>query len=156
MITSLQDIEPEEIKDFFKHICIVVDEHKEREKAREELHKQIKKIKTAPKKWIFEKEVKGLQKTVDNVLHTETKLLKYKDDTKLINKLNDKIKFLEGHLVKIKGEKDKALFENRQQISEIQNYINHIKSRMYIFIRAKEKRDKRLKELEKRIEKVAK
>ncbi|GAJ12879.1 unnamed protein product, partial [marine sediment metagenome] len=113
---TLQNIEPEEVQDFFKHICLVINEHKEREKAKDELKKQIKKIKTAPKKWILDKEVNELHKTVGNVLHTETKLLKYKDDTKLIKKLNGKIKFLEGRLAKIKREKDKALFENRQQI----------------------------------------
>jgi len=156
MITSLQNIGPEEIQDFFKHICFVVNEHKERENAREELHKQIKKIKTAPKKWIFEKEVKGLHEKVGKVLTAEKKLLSYKDDTRLINQLNDKIKFLEGQLARVKGEKDEALFENRGKIEEIQGSIGDIKSRMHTFIRAKEERDKRLTELEKKVKIVAK
>lgn len=156
MESFLQDIKPEEINDFFKHICFVINENKERQKAREELHKQIKKIKTSPKKWIFEKEVKGLHEKVGKVLDTEKKLLGYKNDTKLIKQLNDKTMFLEQQLSKAKNERDKALFENRQQIGELKDSLSYIRSRIYSFIRAKEERGKRLKELEKRVKTVVK
>ena len=93
MGTSLQNIEPNELKDFFRHICLVINEHKQREDARKDLHRQIKKIREAPKKWIFEKEVKGLNEKFEKVLDTEKRLLNYKDESKLINQLTDKIKF---------------------------------------------------------------
>jgi len=155
METSLQDIEPKEIKDFFKHICFVINEYKERENARGELNGQIRKIREAPKKWIFEREVKGLHEKVDKVLSTEKKLSGSRDYAKLISNLNDKIGFLEGQLAKVREERDEALFENRARISEIHDSVSHIKSRMYKFIKAKEERDKRLKELEKKIKRVA-
>lgn len=156
MEASLQNIGPGQIKDFFKHVCFVINEHKEKEKAREDLHKQIRKIREAPKKWIFEKEVKGLHEKVGNVLATEKKLLAYKDDAKLIKRLKDKVNFLEGQLAKAKAERDEALFENRERANEIQDSLRYIKSRMHRFIRAKEERDKRLKELEKKVERVVK
>ena len=117
--------------------------------------KQIEKIKEAPKKWVLEEEVRGLHKKVGKVLDTEKKLLGYKDDARLVNKLNEKIKYLEGQFAKMKGERDKALFENREKIGEVHSSMRNIKSRVHIFIKAKEKRDKRLKELEKKVKKVA-
>lgn len=156
MESSLENIKPEEINDFFKHICFVINENKEREEARKELHKQINKIKEAPKKWIFEKEVKGLHEKFDKVLSTEKKLLGYKDESKLISQLKEKMQFLEQQLATVKRERDEALFVNKEKMNEIQDSINLIKSRMYKFVRAKEERDKRLRELEKKVKKVVK
>ncbi len=155
MENSLKHADLDGVEIFFRHICLAVNKHRELEKARAELHKQIEKIKEAPKKWILEEEVKGLHKKVGKVLDTEKKLLGYKDDARLVNKLNEKIKHLEGQFAKMKGERDKALFENREKIGEVHNSMRNIKSRVHIFIKAKEERDKRLKELEKKVKKVA-
>ncbi|MBL7054405.1 hypothetical protein ISS05_01455 [Candidatus Woesearchaeota archaeon] len=156
METSLQDIKPDEIRDFFKHICFVISEYEERNKARMELKKHIERIKTAPKKWILHQEIKNLHEKVGEVIDKEKKLLGYGDDTKLINQLNDKLSFLEAQLSKARMERNKALFENREAISEIHDSVRQIKSRMHTFITAKEERDKRFKELEKKVEKTSK
>ena len=155
METSLKHVDLNGVETFFRNICLVIKEHKEMEKARAELHKQIQKIKEAPKKWIFEEEVEGLHKKVSKVLDTEKKLLGYKDDTELINKLNAKIKSLEEQFAKMKAERNEALFENRGKINEVHTSMRNIKSKVHTFIKAKEERDERLKELEKRVKKVA-
>lgn len=154
METSLQNINPEEINDFFKHICFVINEHKEGEEAIRELHNQIKKIKTAPKKWIFEKEVDGLHDKIDKVVIAKKNLFAYKDNAKLISQLNDKINFLEEQFDKVKTERDNVLLENREKINEIQDSLKYMRSRISEFSRAKEERDKKLRELEKRAKKV--
>ena len=147
MENSLKHADLDGVEIFFMHICSFINKHKEREKARGELHKQIEKIKDAPKKWILEEEVKGLHKKVGKVLDTEKKLLGHKDDSQLVNKLNEKIKHLEQQFAKMKDERDKALLEKKEKISEAHSSIQEIKSRVHTFIKAKEERDKRLKEL---------
>ena len=155
MELSLKHADLDGVETFFRHICLAINKHGEREKARAELHRQIEKIRDAPKKWILEEEVKGLHKKFGEVLNTEKKLLGYKDDTHLINRLNEKIKHHEGQLAEMKSERNKALFENRELIKEAHNSMRNIKSRVHTFIKAKEERDKRLKELEKKVNKVA-
>jgi len=155
MELSLKHADLDGVETFFRSICLAVNKHEEREKARAELHRQIEKIKDAPKRWILEEEIEGLHKKFGEVLDTEKKLLGYKDDTQLINKLNEKIKHLEGQLAEMKSERNKVLFENREMIKEAHNSMKNIKSRVHTFIKAKEERDKRLIELEKKIKKVA-
>ncbi len=154
MESSLQNANLKGITNFFKQVCIVINDHEERTGARKEMYSQIKKVKTAPKKWILDKEANKIHKTVDNVLDTERRLFKYGDDPRLVGKLNDKIDFLEERLSNVKIERDKAVFENREKIREIQSSIRHTKEKISLFIKAKEKRDKKLKELEKRIRKA--
>jgi hypothetical protein len=156
MQTSLHDIEAEEIEDFFKHICLAINEHKQNEEAKKDLEMQIKKIREAPKRWILEKEIKGLDEKFDRVLATEKKLSDYRDYDKLVKHLMNKISFLEGQLGRVKKERDAALSENRKRISEIKDYIKHIRSRMEIFLKAKEERDRRLEELENKVDRVVK
>jgi vacuolar-type H+-ATPase subunit I/STV1 len=154
MTDSLQGISPEEIKEFFKHICFVVRNQKEREEARREMHKQIMKIKTAPKKWILDKEIGKLHKTVENVVDAETKLPKYKDNAVLLRHLSDKVRFLETQLAKVRKEKEEAVLENRRKIEEIKASVEQIRARMFDVIKAKEERDRRIRELEKKAKKI--
>ena len=153
MENSLKHADLDGVEIFFMHICSFINKHKEREKARGELHKQIEKIKDAPKKWILEEEVKGLHKKVGKVLDTEKKLLGHKDDSQLVNKLNEKIKHLEGQFAKMKDERGKALLEkgekdDSQLVNKLNEKIKHLEQQ---FAKMKDERDKALLEKKEKI-----
>ena len=130
MESSLQNLDKEEVKEFFKHACFVINNNKKKENAEQELYRQINKIKNAPKRWILEKEIKGLHEKIGKVLSAEKQLLGYDNESTVVRQLNSTIKLLEKQMAIAREEKDKALTENRQRINEIYNSISNIKSRI--------------------------
>ncbi len=154
MPSSLENINPEYLKGFLKHISIINNEIKSRRQAHHELRRQIDKVKAAPKKWIRDKEVKELQNKVNDVIEKEKNLLRYEDDKKTIDRLLDKIKLLESELAVVKRQRDEAISENEKEILALRKSLSSIRSRMSAFIKAKEERDKRLRYLEQKIQKV--
>lgn len=148
---SLQTIKPEQVQDFFKHVCLAYKANDELLESRQELQRQIQKVKQAPKKWMLHKEVEELPKKVENVVKKEKRYIEYSNDLMELDSLKQKIKHLESELYRVKEEKKKVITENREQIKNIKEYIVKIKSRMDLFMKAKEHRDRRFKELERKV-----
>lgn len=155
MENSLENLEPNEVKEFFRHLCIYVNDFKERDKARYELSKQIDRVRDAPKKWIFDKEMKELNHKIDSVVKVERDINRYRDDKKVIENLLEKNKHLQRNLAIIKKQRDNAVGHNRLEIEKIKDSIMIIKDRMGVYLEAKEERDNRLQELESKVVRVA-
>lgn len=155
MESSLESIRPEKIEKFLRSICRYSSESRARNQARNELSAQIHKIRHAPKKWIFNREVDNLKEKVSKVVDVEKSLLKYSDSTRTIESLLGKINFLESELKNAKKERDLAVYQGRQELDSLKSAMSRLKSRVEIYLRAKEKRDQRLKDLEKKVKTIA-
>lgn len=155
MENSLEKIRPEHISEFYRHICLAVKKKDQKKEARKELDYHLDQIKQAPKKWILHEKVKELPKKVDKIVNTEKESLGYENQEKVIQQLQEKINYLEGKLSKVKEQRDSAIFENKQQIQQVRSYLSRMRTRMEVFFKAKEKRDKRIKELEQKVIRTA-
>ena len=150
-------VHPSELKHFFRHVCIVGKGHGERDKAREELNKQVKKIKKISlsgnaKKGDIEKEVEQLNSKIDAVLQKESRLLSHiRIDENIVRHLTGKIKTLEEDLSIAKNERDKAATSNKDDIKAITDAIIQMKSKMHQMLKKKMYREERIRELEEKI-----
>lgn len=150
----LKTIKPRQIEDFFRHVCFVINDHKEKEIAHKDLNKQIKNIKQAPKKWIRDQEVDKLHTKVGKVLNAEKKILGFKDDQEIVKQLQQKIAFLEDQLDDTRKERDKAVVENKEKISELKGSLENVKGMLKNMVNAKRNKEKRLREVEEKVNKI--
>ena len=150
-------VHPSELKHFFRHVCIVGKRHGEKDKAREELNNQVKKIKKISlsgnaKQGSIEKEVEQLNSKIDAVLQKESRLLSHTGvDENIVRHLKGKIKALEEDLSIAKSERDKATTSNKGDIKAITDAIIQMKSKMHQMLNKKMYREERIKELEEKI-----
>lgn len=136
------------LKRFLKHLFIVSKKYRESELAKKGLEKQIKKVKTIPfknpKRWLVEKELKILESRINNVLSKEAEVLKLgKEESCRSIELNSRIEELERQLrrsIKI-GEEDK------EKIAQLSLSLDEMKQSLGDRL----EREKRIKELEKRV-----
>jgi len=141
------------MKKFLKHLFIVSKKYKESELAKKGLEKQIKKVKfisfKKPKRWLIEKELKVLEGKVSDVLSKEAEILRLgREESDKTIELKSRIGELEmelRHAVRI-GEEDK------EKISQLSLSLDEMKKAFG----NRFEREKRIKELEKRVITTAK
>lgn len=153
---KLDSINPEEVTNFLSHIGNVINEHQERHEVRKELDHHIKKIKSAPKKWIFNKEVNNLSKKIDKVINIEKKYMDKSTTSNLIRHLNQKIDLLQKQVGKLTKEKQDVIKSNKSEIENLRKILLDIRSKMVHYIKAKEHIDERNRIIEEKIKKVVK
>ena len=156
-LNSSEHIDPAALKEFVRHVCIVIKKHHEREEARTGLERQIKKIKTIslaknPKRWLIEKELKALNNKISLALEKESKLLGMGEkDSAVILELKNKIQQLERELMEKEKSETEALAKNKEKIEEMDYTLKALKGKIEEIAVVKVEREKRIKELERRI-----
>ena len=156
-LNSSEHIDPAALKEFVRHVCIVIKKHHEREEARTGLERQIKKVKTIslaknPKRWLIEKELKVLNNKISLALEKESKLLGMGEkDSAVILELKNKIQQLERELIEKERSETEGLTKNKEKIEEMDYTLKALKSKIEEIAVVKVEREKRIKELERRI-----
>ena len=125
---ALEHINPSQIKDFFRSLCLVSNRYKKKEHPVYETLKHLEK-----------KHFKTLEK---------------KSEAAIEKDLEVKINRLERELHQTKKERDKAVGENREQIHELNVSLLSIKTRMNEILEYKRQRERRIRELERKIRKT--
>lgn len=128
---QLENIHPSQIKDFFREICkITISQQK---KYHQFSHQNIKlqKEKEIP----FQKYKKG------------------KFQSENVDELKQHIKELEQQLQETKQERDRAIEQNRNKISDLNLALLSIKTKTEELLHIKRQRERRITDLEKKISK---
>lgn len=153
---AVSDINAEGMKRFVKHLCLTSKRHEEREKARNNLDWQLKKVKQItltqkPRKWLIEKELRELERKISTALEYERRLFGMSEaDNSLIRQLKDRIFSLEYQLKQSEYMKEKEIEKNRELISDLGNTIADLREKIDILI----EREERIKRLEKKVKKT--
>ena len=151
---SLEQINPSQVRNFFVSLCSVSSRYEKKHHNIEDLNKQLEKIKKYSKGKLDTGDIPGLKSKINEVLESERKILGHnRAETAKEKELFEKIGELEHELQLAKQERDNAIEKNRKQIHELNAALLSIKTRMDKFIERKEEREKRIRELEKKINK---
>ncbi len=152
-----EHINPAALKDFVRHVCIAARKHHEREEAKTGLEMQIKKVKQAslakqPKRWLVEKELEALNKKISMVLEKESQLRGTEEkDSADIAELKNKVQQLERELAEKERSESEELSKNKEKIEEMGYALKALKDKIGEIAAVKIEREKRIKELERRI-----
>ena len=150
----LEHIDPSQVKSFFTRLCAVSNRYEKKHHAIQDLDKQLKKIKKYSKGKLDINDIPGLKSKINEVLDSERKILGHnRTETAKEKELFEKIDELEHELQQAKQERDNAIELNRKQIHGLNAALLSIKTRMEKFIENKKEREKRIMELEKKINK---
>lgn len=135
MDENSKGIDPERLKSFVRHVCVIAKKHKDREKARVELQKQMQRLKRfSSKKKEMDEELKELNRKISLVLEKEMQLLGIEQGESAASRE------LMGNVA-----------ENKERIRQINNSINELKEKLENYIRFKTERERQINELEKKI-----
>lgn len=128
-------IDPNRLKRFVKHMCILAKKHKDREQARIDLNRQMERLKRfSSKKKDMDEELKELNRKISLVLEKESELVGIK---RVENSASKQIMSL--------------AVENKYRIGQINESINEIKSRLKGYIEARTSRERKILALENKI-----
>ncbi len=138
---------------FVKHLCLLSKKHDQREKSRDDLDRQLSRVKQitltkTPRKWVIERELRELQRKISLALDNERKLVGMREaDSSLVRQLKNEIFKLEYGL-KISDEvKKEDVEKNREIISDLGNSIADLREK----INSLGAREERIKKLEKKV-----
>jgi chromosome segregation ATPase len=134
MTDNSDGIHPRRLKSFVRHLCLISKKHKDRENALLDLRKQIAKIKKVSSKKDITGEMNELDSRIALVLEKERQLLGVKQEEHASSRI------LRSNVR-----------DNEEKIIQINNSLADIRKKLYGYIEAKTKREKRIDELEKRI-----
>ena len=151
---SLEQVNPYRVKTFFVNLCAVSSRYEKKHHAIEDLDNQLEKIKKYSKGKLDTDDIPGLKSKINEVLESERKILGHtRAETAKVKEMFEKIDAMEHELQLAKQERDNAIEKNRKQIPELNAALLSIKMRMDKFIEHKREREKRIRELEKKINK---
>lgn len=146
-------IPAEGMKSFVKHLCLLSKRHEQREKSRDILDMQMRKVKQIlltqkPRRWLIEKELRELEKKISIALEYERKLIGMREsDSILFKQLKDKVFSLEYQLKQSETIRNSELEKNTELISDLVNSISDLREKMGKLM----EREERLKQLDKKI-----
>lgn len=152
---AASEISPEGMKSFVKHLCLISKKHEQREKSRQHLDTQFKKVKQVtltqkPRKWLIEKELKELEKKMTIAIDNERKLIGMREaDSNLIRQLKDELFSLEYQLKESEELRKTEEEKNRALISDLTNSVADLREKINNLV----EREERIKELEKKVKK---
>ncbi len=130
-----QKLNPRRLKSFVRHVCVMAKRHKDREKARVELQKQMQRLKRfTSKKREMDEELRELDRKISLVLEKEMQLLGIEQG--------------EGAASR---ELMRNVAENKERIRQINYSINELKEKLENYIKFKTERERQINELEKKI-----
>lgn len=148
-------IHPEGMKRFVKHLCILSKKHEQREKARQGLDMQLRKVKEItltqkPRKWLIEKELRELQRKISLALDNERRLVGMRQaDSNLIRQLKDEVFRLEYQIRQSQMIRSDEAEKNREIISDLSNSISDLREKINRLV----EREERIRKLEGKIKK---
>lgn len=147
-----EQINPSSIRDFFNRLCIAGSRHEKRHNAIKDLDNQLEKIQKYSKGKLDMADIPRLKSKINEVLESERRILSLKQQgSAKETESARKIKELEHELGQVRTERDRALGENKEKIHELNLALLSIKTRMEKFIEHKREREKRIRELENKI-----
>ncbi|MEK6808830.1 MAG: hypothetical protein AABY14_04040 [Nanoarchaeota archaeon] len=133
------------LKRLVKRVCVNVKKQELAERARTELRSQLIKVKQtsklSPKRWLIEKEIKTLEKKIDEVLKREIELLS-------MNKAgNLEIRQISKNIVS--GDKPKQFTQLEQdKVEQIISMLSEIKNKLEMFLEDNEAMKKKKAEID--------
>ncbi len=140
-------INPDSLKSFTKHLCIIAKKHSDREAAHEDLDNQLSRIrrlsisKKATKNSL-KNEIKKLENKISLVLQKEAELFRVgKVENLLIQKLKDRVEELEQL-------RKKELSKKNAELSSIHLTLRDLEKKQDYLINTKAQRGPHVKELE--------
>ena len=153
----LEQINHSQIKDFFTNLCIVSSRYEKKHHAIKDLDKQLEKIQKYSKGKLDTDDIPRLKSKINEVIESERRILR-RNQQESAGKTESagRIHQLEHELEQVKIERDRALEENKEKIHELNIALLSIKTRMENLIEHKREREKRIRELEKKISKKSK
>ncbi len=132
---EISKLDPNSLKSFVRHVCVIAKKHKDREIARSDMYKQMQKLKKfSSKKKEMDEELKELNSKISLVLEKEAQLLGTKQGESAASK-----------------ELIEKTMENKAKIEQIYNLINEVNERVRNYTEIKTERERKIKELEKKI-----
>lgn len=135
MHENSKGIDPERLKSFVRHVCVIAKKHKDRGKARVELQKQMQRLKRfSSKKKEMDEELKELNRKISLVLEKEMQLLGIEQGESAASR-----------------ELMRNVAENKERIRQINESINELKEKLENYIRFKTERERSINELEEKI-----
>ena len=129
---SLEHINPSAVKHFFGKLCLVTGRYAKKHHAVNHLQKHLDQIKkhTVGKK-LHPKYVSELNLRINDVLDAERKISSSGTaETFLEKELSLKVEELEQELRNTRRERDNAIGENKEKISEVSTALLSIKTRL--------------------------
>ena len=141
---SLEQVNPSSVKHFFGKLCLVTGRYAKKHHAVNHLQQHLDQIKKHPVgKKLHPKYVKELKLRINDVLDAERKISSSGTaETFHERELNLKVEELEQELRKTRGERDKAVGENKENISDISAALLSIKKRLNVLIQAEKPKKK--------------
>ena len=139
---SLERINSSQIKDFFRSLCMVSSRYEKKEHPAYETlkHLENKHFKTSEnQRFSVPQKSKRFSREIN------------KSEAAIEKELKDKIFQLEHELHQTRQERDKSIGENREQIHELNVSLLSIKTRMNEILEHKKQRERRVRELERKI-----
>jgi len=123
-------INPDSLKRFTKHLCLIAKKHSDREKAHQEMTDQLSRIKTISThnklaKTTLKNEIKKLESKIEVVLQKEAELHKAgKIDRMMISLLKAKIEELEQGKANARNKRDSELSSINRALASLQKRQN--------------------------------
>jgi chromosome segregation ATPase len=147
------------LKAFMRSVAASQKKIKEKELARENLRKHIEKLQKIavqknPSQTNLRQNLAEVENKVNDLMWKEAKLFRtslYEERT--VSELRRKIAALEEQLMIKDSEKANLIKFNRDNIKELTNTINALKQRMGSYLDSKAERDRKMAELEEKIQK---
>jgi len=148
----LNNINPSQLKNFVRELCIISSRYAKKQKAVEDLDRHLEKIKK-PKGIKLQKEhIAKLMPKINKVVEAEKMLLTKHSEEAKEKQFREQIKRLENDLYQARKERDKAKDENKHKIDQLATTVISIKERISNIIRAKMQKEKRINELNQKID----
>ncbi len=125
-------INPDSLKRFVKHLCVIAKKHSDKEAARNDLSSQLSKIKKLSlnknaKKSVIETEIENLESKISLVLQKEAELSTIgKAENTVIRKLKQKIAHLEQSNEKESAENKALLSSMKQSVAELRKKMDRL------------------------------
>ena len=142
-------------RDFTKKLFIAGNIYSKTIKAREDVHKHMHKMKKSIIRMnLSYSDVDKLNHKVEKLIELERRYSRFfKAPDKEIGELKDQVEYLENQLRIERKEKHKIMEEQELKINEMKEHMQTVKSHARQLLMDRERRNERMKDLEKKISK---
>ncbi len=136
------------LKKFVKNICLTVKKHEQAETSRDELKNQIRKVKQVSlytdKKWLLDREIKVLEKKIDEVLKNELALMS------ISRAGNFELKELKRNISSLQEKFEKELRElpSHYTSEPVKEMLSDVKEKLGTLVGSRIERERKISEME--------
>lgn len=142
-------------RNFAKKLFIAGNVYSKTLKAREDVHKQMHKMKKSIIRMnLSYSDVDKLNHKVENLIELERRYSRFfKAPDKELDELRDHVDYLQNQLTLERKEKRTLMEEQEHKINEMKDHMNTVRSHARQLLMDRERRNERMKDLEKKISK---